>query len=470
MPARKTPDDYHRLAAERGFVWLGPEAENSAAKTWWQCSEGHKWLGRYSSIVQGHGCPHCAGLAVKVVADYYALAAKRGYTWLGPEVANGSTNTWWRCSKGHEFESSYANVAANKCGQCSANRRRTPADFEALAARKGFTWLGPEVSNSSTKTRWRCSKGHEWETTYTSARLNGCPHCSGKAQKTDADYLEVARANGFEWLGPLVATSRKTRWRCRFGHEWEGNLFCANKYGCPRCSDKKTASPEDYQALAMERGFVWLGPEVYKNSQRTRWRCPKEHEWVSNYSKIKQGYGCPFCGGTAAKTAGDYADLARAYGIFWLGPLPKHTKAPTQWQCQNGHVFETSYNRIYNKKNSCPQCGNRVNGFFVSNLQLALHKMLGGEVNHRVWRYAIDVALTINDTRIAVEYDGWYWHKDRTEQDAERLAFFLKRGWKVLVIQSAHQLPTKEQLDAALKELLNGASSVTITLSDWDSA
>jgi len=33
---RKTPDDYHKLAQERGLRWLGTEVPNIQTKTAWE--------------------------------------------------------------------------------------------------------------------------------------------------------------------------------------------------------------------------------------------------------------------------------------------------------------------------------------------------------------------------------------------------------------------------------------------------
>ena len=58
-------------------------------------------------------------------------------------------------------------------------RRKTPADYQALAKKRGFRWLGPEVRNVKTKTRWKCSLGHTWKTGYDSIqRGHGCPICA----------------------------------------------------------------------------------------------------------------------------------------------------------------------------------------------------------------------------------------------------------------------------------------------------
>lgn len=63
MGRRRTPDDYHALAKERGFVWLGPEVPNIRTKTGWQCEQGHRWQARYDDVRRVTGCPYCAGNA-----------------------------------------------------------------------------------------------------------------------------------------------------------------------------------------------------------------------------------------------------------------------------------------------------------------------------------------------------------------------------------------------------------------------
>lgn len=58
-------------------------------------------------------------------------------------------------------------------------------------------------------------------------------------------------------------------------------------------------------------------------------------------------------------------------------------------------------------------------------------------------------------SKIDVEYDGWYWHKDRVQQDRRRNNFLIGRGYKVLRIKSTFQLPTNEQIIDAVDYLIN---------------
>lgn len=275
MPKRKTSDDYALLANERGCTWLGPEVPNTGTKTRWRCSEGHEWRARYDSIQRGHGCPVCGGTAPRTPEDYHVLATERGFDgWLGPEVPNVRTKTKWRCDQGHEWWATYNRIQQGYgCPVCGGNAPRTPEDYRALAIERGLEgWLGPEVPNIKIRTKWRCSEGHEWWTTYASIRAGGgCPACAGTAPKT----------------------------------------------------------PEDYQSLASERNFGWLGPKVSNVTfSKTKWRCGKGHEWWATYNNVQQGSGCPICNESRGETA--IADTLDTLSI-------KYGRQAAFRKCRNHH-------------------------------------------------------------------------------------------------------------------------------------
>lgn len=58
-----TRDGYHRIAIERGFLWVGDSLpKTTALKTLFRCSQGHEWLTSYNAITHGNGCPHCSDM------------------------------------------------------------------------------------------------------------------------------------------------------------------------------------------------------------------------------------------------------------------------------------------------------------------------------------------------------------------------------------------------------------------------
>jgi len=235
------PADYESLAAARGFRWLGPGVGSVRAKTRWACARGHEWAATYNAIAQGSGCPICSRHVPKTPADYAALAAARGYRWLGPAVRSVDIPTEWMCAQGHRWRTSYSALAQGRgCPHCAGNAPKTPADYHALAAARGFRWVGPAVPNGHTKTTWECAEGHQWAARYHDLQRGaGCPLCAGCAPKIAADYHALAAARGFRWLGPEAPTvTTKTVWECPQGHQWEAHYNNIQQgSGCPQCAD-----------------------------------------------------------------------------------------------------------------------------------------------------------------------------------------------------------------------------------------
>ena len=217
-------------------------------------------------------------------------------------------------------------------------------------------------------------------------------------------------------------------------------------------SRRKTAA--DYEALATKRGFEWIGDlPTNVTTKKTLWRCPEGHEWAASYNKIQQGKGCPVCAGNIPKVAADYETLAAECGFEWLGDLPANTQTPTLWRCSEGHEWAVCYSSIQ-QGHGCPYCIDMVNGARVSAPQRELCDLLGGILNHPCGRRRIDVALT--GPHIAVEYDCAYWH-DRIDvkKEVKRDRELLRAGWKVLHIHTETGLPDSARLKkylAILKE------------------
>lgn len=96
----------------------------------------------------------------------------------------------------------------------------------------------------------------------------------------------------------------------------------------------------------------------------------------------------------------------------------------------------------------------------TSKKQIQLAEMLKDLYGNCVLNYpcdkvSLDCLIVINDIKIDVEYDGWYYHKDRKAEDLRRDFFVEKQGYKVLRLKAvADRLPTKEELTNAIQLLL----------------
>ena len=81
---------------------------------------------------------------------------------------------------------------------------------------------------------------------------------------------------------------------------------------------------------------------------------------------------------------------------------------------------------------------------------------------------SLDILLLVDDIKIDIEYDSWYWHLPL--RDRRRDEFLKKNGYKVLRIKSGKKVPSKTELLNAISKLRdgNGRKFIKITLPDWD--
>ena len=93
----------------------------------------------------------------------------------------------------------------------------------------------------------------------------------------------------------------------------------------------------------------------------------------------------------------------------------------------------------------------RVNGVYASKAQLRLAKSLGAKyVNYKACGYYIDIAFPRK--RIAIEYDGAYWHQNKKKEKI-RDAALVRCGWRVLHIRSNGHIPSPDVVKKELKRL-----------------
>lgn len=68
-------------------------------------------------------------------------------------------------------------------------------------------------------------------------------------------------------------------------------------------------------------------------------------------------------------------------------------------------------------------------------------------------RYVLDCLLIVEDIKIDIEYDGWYWHNLKQDSDKVRDEYMLSKGYKVLRFVSKGTMPQKELIIDCVKQL-----------------
>ena len=177
----------------------------SSKKVWWLCDKGHEWEARIRDRVGGSRCPYCAGsLPIPGHTDLATIHPRIAREWHPTKNGNlkpcdvtfkSGKKVWWLCSKGHEWQATVASRnKGNGCPYCSGRYAiKGENDLQTVNSRLANEWnyeknqgITPMdvLPNSEKKVWWKCSKGHEWESTV-AHRNNGrgCPECAKERRK-----------------------------------------------------------------------------------------------------------------------------------------------------------------------------------------------------------------------------------------------------------------------------------------------
>jgi len=187
-------------------------------------------------------------------------------------------------------------------------------EMRALAVSRGGQLLSEYFINSTTKLRWRCAQGHEWEAIPNSVKQGSwCQKCGFersaiKRAHTIEEMQVLAAAKDGVCLSKTYANHRsKLRWRCASGHEWEsapsailGGHWC-RKCESIRLGKKYALTLQQIQKTAEVRGGRCLSDSYLNARQKLRWLCEKGHEWSANANSVRRGSWCPICAGKGPK-------------------------------------------------------------------------------------------------------------------------------------------------------------------------
>ena len=481
------------LANEWNYIKNGdlkPEnfTANSGVKVWWICEKSHEWQAVIAGRNKGIGCPYCANK--KIVQGFNDLATlnpnlanewnyeKNGI--LRPEkIAVGSSKkVWWKCDKGHEWQATIANRNyANNCPYC-ANKKAFQGynDLATINPTLANEWhyeknstLTPfdVLPSSHNKVWWKCKLGHEWESTIASRNAGvGCPFCSNK--KVIQGYNDLATLNPIlarEWnyekngeLTPTNVTSgsnKKVWWKCDKGHEWQSIISNRNKgHGCPQCAGQKAIKGvNDLVALNPTLAKEWnyeknngLTPaEVSSGSdKKVWWICEKGHEYQAIVCNRNLGGGCPYCANK--KVLVGYNDLAtvnpalanewnydKNNGLTPMDFMPSSGKK-VWWKCKKGHEWQATMNNRTNGY-GCPICHSERNTSLPEYALIFYLRKYGIDVQHSYKEFGYELDIYIPAMKIAIEYDGSFWHKNRIKKDLEKNAKCKTDGIKLYRIR-----------------------------------
>ena len=321
-------------------------------------------------------------------------------------ISRGSSKkVWWKCEKGHEWQSPPYLRTTKQCGcpYCAGRKAYPGTDLKSLYPDITAQWdeqkngdMQPEnyLPHSHISVWWICEHGHSWRAMIRSrVEGTGCPVCGNKTIFPGLnDLATVKPLLAKEWhptkngaLTPSQVSygvNRKVWWKCDQGHEWKATVSSrSNGCRCPYCSGKlivpgendlATTVPSIAEQWNYDQNGSLLPTQVsaYSN-KRVWWRCELGHEWQSIIStRTSANSSCPYC--TGRKVLPGFNDLATKEPLVakqWH-PTRNGTLEPSMvtvgsnkrvwWQCSDGHEWKAViYSRTGADKCGCPVCAGK---------------------------------------------------------------------------------------------------------------
>lgn len=399
-------------------------------------------------------------------------------------VSHGvSIKVWWKCKKGHEWETrvSHRTGSNSGCPFC-AGERPIPGENDLATVNPALCqeWnyekncgLKPEnvLPKSEKIVWWRCDKGHEWKAPVFS-RTNGvkCPYCSNR--KVLSGYNDLATKYPElekEWdyskndISPsmvLPGGHYRAWWIDPFGHSWNATIYQRVKgSGCPYCSGRKAIVGEnDLKTQRPDLCLEWnysknkdLRPEMFTvfSNKKVWWKCEKGHEWESIIGARSRGNGCPICSKNHIKRGiNDFAtkhpelldewDYDKNQGVD-PGTIPSTGSTKYWWKCKYGHSWQASLNSRVSGS-GCRICSIRQRTsfpeqalfYYISQTYPDTQNSYTGIFEN--WQGS-ELDIFIPSEAIAIEYDGKAWHKTNTVTEKEKKKYRLCQEHGITLIR-----------------------------------
>ena len=417
---------------------------------------------------------------------------------LSPDkyLPGSNKNAYWICKRcGNRWQTKIINRALKKsgCPVCMdiqrgktrtqntiAKRGSVEIEFPSLASdwdyTKNFPLQPKDVHGNSRKKVWWIGKcGHTWQATIQN-RVSGndCPVCAGKTvfagfNDLASKYPEIscqwhpALNNGLLPNQVTAHSARKVWWLCpECAEAYYTSIYSRTslRTGCPVCANKIiVVGKNDLATTHPDLTKEWhpskndkLRPSdiVVGSNRKVWWRCEIGHSWQATPSARKSGRGCPICAQevrpinrqkTYLIKNGSLADNYPAIAEQWhptlnadLTPyqVTSGSSALIWWICEKGHEWEAVISSRTAGR-GCPYCNNEHSTSFPEQVLLYYLSKATTAINRYKYKNR-ELDIYLPDLNVGIEYNGRYYHRNRTKQDNEKYSFFEDQGIRVIVI------------------------------------
>ncbi len=367
----------------------------------------------------------------------------------------------------NDLESQYPEIAAE--WNYEKNYPLLPSEIACNSGRKVW-WILPYHDERQNK-----NFIFEWETHVYHRTLEntGCPYLSGSQvypgfNDLESQYPDIVQEWNYEKNFPLLPsqvtsrTPKKVWWRLNyhdekqnkdFVFEWQAHIADRTmvNYNCPYLSGKlvypgfndlESQYPDIAREWNYEKNYPLLPSEIAcKSGKKVWWLLPYDDpktgkhfdfEWQANvYDRTALNHNCPYLSGKQTwKGFNDLEtlnpELAKEWNYEKNYPLKPSdvtlgSNKKVWWKCKTcGHEWLATVSSRTFKMTGCAECSKYFSSSFP---EAATYFYVKKHFPDTIWIHrslGFELDVYIPSLKTGIEYDGFYWHRNKQEKDKEK--------------------------------------------------
>lgn len=340
-----------------------------------------------------------------------------------------------------------------------------------------------EYVNSTTKVCLICRKkdkygvehGEYWQVPASCTRGIPCPKCGNEKRgprkedrmTTEKYILEERKVHGYKYdlsKAVYVDADAKMCFICpEHGEFWQLPYGHLSGQGCPKCSGKNFTQDEIIEEFRKVHGTKYDYSKVEFKGFREKVCiiCPEHGEFYQTIAHhLRRKQGCPECSGLKRHTLDEFIEKSnKIHGNKYDYSKVEYSNNKTN-VCiicpEHGEFWQSPFNHFHG--HGCPKCVNTVSkpendlGLFIEgNLGMTVDKSRRDIIPP----YELD--MYIQDKKIAIEFDGLYWHNEKNVDNnyhRNKTRLCQENGVRLIHIFEDEWLGRREIVESRLKNIL----------------
>jgi len=257
---------------------------------------------------------------------------------------------------------------------------------------------------------------------------------------------------------------------CPKGHIFSMPLHRFKDAGarCPTCNNlngfrNDKNSYEVVKDKFKSEGYTLLTKEYTSNRQKLEVICPQGHNWTANYHAFCAGNRCKTCwsqrrGKDAKLSYTSVKKFIESQGYKLLTKNYTNIYQKLDLVCPNGHKWSVNWANFKHNDCRCAKCPCSQSKGELEVYEFIKEYFPTATSGDRSIIPPLELDIVVPDKKIAIEYNGLYWHSDKIEKDTmshlTKLDLCNKIGYRLITIFEDEWLNRKDIVRDILLNIL----------------